>query len=124
MDTRKKCAYELCQSLFVQYRPFQKYCSDECREHDTFTKYRYKRRKTVEKKCKNCGKVFLTNDGKRKYHSSECQLIANYQKKNPKLKTCPTCKKTFPTTSYIKKYCNESCYLEARRQRNESNKIS
>ena len=119
MDTRNKCAYELCQSLFVPYRSFQKYCSDECREKDTFTRYRYKRRKTKEKKCLACGKVFLTNDGKRKYHSAECQLKANYTKKSPKLKRCPTCKKSFKTTSYIKKYCDTPCYIKAKEKRNE-----
>jgi len=123
IDIRKTCVYELCKSLFIPYRSFQKYCSNECREHDTFIKYRYKRRKTIEKKCENCGKIFLSNDSKRKYCSSICQL---YTKRKGHELTCPICKKSFTTTSYIKKYCNTLCYKEARRLRNQEygNQIS
>ncbi len=127
INTRKKCVYELCGSTFEPYRSFQKYCSNECREHDTFIKYRYKIKKTIEKKCLNCGKTFLSNDSKRKYCLPECRLKVNlYIKRKDHKVTCPICKKIFVTTSYIKKYCDTPCYEEARELRSKryANQIS
>lgn len=120
-DNRKKCL--ICKSLFVPYRPYQKYCDDDCRKAAYKNWYSYKPKPTKERECKLCGNTFLTNDSKRKYCTTECYLEKNnLTKKKLKSKVCPICKKTFKTTSYIKKYCNIACYK--RNKRNEHNKVS
>ena len=121
-DSRKKCL--VCGGLFPPYRPYHKFCDNECRKVAYKSWYAYKPKPTKEKKCKFCSKPFLTNDGKRKYCTTECQLKANFEKRKPKLKRCPSCGNTFKTASYLKKYCKTSCYLKARDKRNELNKVS
>jgi len=124
-DDRINCA--LCKSLFSPYRPYQKYCSNECRNGAHKGCYTYKSKPTKEKKCLSCDKTFLSNDSKRKYCSPNCRLKVNlYTKRKDHKMICPICQKTFMTTSYIKKYCTTLCYKEARRLRNQEygNQIS
>ena len=109
-----------CGSLFKPYRPYQKYCSDECRLKVNKVKYRYVLKKTRAKVCIQCGKHYLSNDSKRKYCSDKCCQDANFYIKTKKHKMiCPVCGEDFVTAHYAKKYCSNVCYVKARDKRTE-----
>ena len=115
---------ECCGKTFVKYRPFQKYCSNKCREIVYEKKYRYVKKPMVKKICGNCGKEFETNDSKKKYCCVECcRIFQNscYEPKEQGIRKCAVCGKEFTITHHAKKYCTDECYLVAKKVRETKN---
>jgi len=113
---------EICGKQFIKYRSFHKVCSKRCRRIKTERDhYGYKIKEDVTKKCKNCGKEFVSNNKKKVYCCDKCAVAYNKEhrtKKDIRTCVCPVCQKEFETTHYFKKYCSTECYKEAKRRRN------
>lgn len=114
---------KVCGKRFNQYRSFQIYCSDACRNQVLGRTRSYKKTKTITKKCEECGKEFETNLKHKVFCSNECYLAAKekyYVPNSPHKVMCGICGKEFETTHHAKKYCSKTCYDEAaQRRRNE-----
>jgi len=118
----KRC--NACGSMFHPYRPYQKYCSAECRLKVFKKKYYYNIKRTVQKKCKQCSKEFLTNDSKKVYCSALCReayQLNFIKKKKPEKRRCLICDRIFETTHWSKRYCSNECYLKAKDKRENGN---
>jgi len=108
IENAKLC---LCGRVFTPYRPYQKYCNDDCRvKYSTGKHSRYIKKDVETKTCQECGKPFDTNDGKRKYCKDKCYLKHELKRRKPKVeRTCPTCGTTFKTSHWSKRYCKDEC---------------
>jgi hypothetical protein len=114
----KLCTCHICGKLFHPYRPNNIYCSNECRAKGYKQKYTYRKKKEKEVECLQCGKKFITNDGKRKFCCKSCYLKHNklyYEKKPKEKRTCALCGKTFYSAHQYQIYCSIECRIEARR---------
>lgn len=111
---RRLCA---CGRMFTPYRSFQRYCCEAHRiKYGKGKTSSYIKKAIVTKRCKECGKEFQTNDGKRHYCSDEC--YAEYQRKRratPEVRRCLVCDKEFVSTHWSKRYCSAECRMEARK---------
>lgn len=119
---RKKCP--ICNSYFEPYRPYQKYCCNDCRLGAYKIIYKYKIKETVLKTCKQCGKEFLTNNKNKIYCSNACMTEYQnnfYKKKEKKKRKCLICGKEFLSTHHAKKYCCHECYIVAAEKRRNGN---
>jgi len=117
---------EICGKQFVKYRSFHNCCSDLCRQIKTEkNNYGYVKQKEKKKKCKHCGKEFVTNNKKKVYCSEECyvahQPLQRAIKKETHTCICEVCGDKFETTHHAKKYCCYDCYITAKKIR-ENNK--
>jgi CDP-glycerol glycerophosphotransferase (TagB/SpsB family) len=115
-QARKLCA---CGKMFTPYRSFQRYCCDAHRVKYTKGKRTSYTKKAVEvKKCKQCGKDFSTNDGKRHYCSNECYLRYQLELRVEKeRRVCFVCGQPFMSAHFSKRYCSEGCRKTARATR-------
>lgn len=106
-DENKLC---LCGRVFEPYRPYQRFCNEDCRNLFWRTHSHYKKKDIKTKICKECGNPFDTNDGKRRYCKDACYLKHELKRRKPKVKrTCPTCETVFKTSHWSKRYCNDEC---------------
>lgn len=111
----------ICGKQFMKYRPFHAVCSDRCRRIKTERNhYGYEIKEDVDKKCKNCGKEFTSNNKKKVYCCDQCAVEYNKEhriKKDIQIRVCPVCHSEFETTHHSKAYCSDDCYKEAKRRR-------
>lgn len=114
IDNMKLCPG--CGRVFEPYRPYQKFCSTECRIKKQGKPYYYKKKPMQEKKCRECGKVFESNNVINVFCSDECRLKYYdgwFVKKKEDERVCEWCGKTFYSAHVFKKYCSHECYLES-----------
>ena len=111
----------VCNKQFIPYRSFHNVCSDRCRRIKTERNhYGYKIKEDVTKKCKNCGKEFVSNNKKKVYCCDQCAVTYNREhriKKEIQIRFCGVCGSSFETTHAAKKYCSKECYKKAKRGR-------
>lgn len=127
-DVQKKSLSDMygtcgtCGAHFKKFRPNHKYCCYEClRVHYRHTRP-YIPRETKLKKCKLCGKEFLSNDSKRLYCSEKCYDDNRgnfYTRVEPRKVACEHCGTEFETRHGTKKYCSTLCYRKANAERIE-----
>lgn len=105
-----------CGRVFEPYRSFQRFCSDQCRvKYSKGKKTTYVKRPVERRECKECGREYETNDGKRKYCSRTCYDAYQLKRhKAPEKRHCLVCGTEFETTHWVKRYCSESCRKTAR----------
>ena len=111
---------KICGSQFVKYRPYQKYCSDDCRYEATSQEYTYKIKPSRMVVCPICKREFITNNKKKRFCSILCQerdKKMHYKPMPETARVCPVCNKTFYSSHGGKKYCSNECYIKARSQR-------
>jgi len=109
-----------CGRVFEPYRPYQKFCSKECRIKKQGKPYYYKKKLIIEKECRECGKVFKTNHGAYVFCSDECRLKYYdgwYNKKEEEKRVCVFCGEVFSSSHHAKKYCSHQCYRNAMMER-------
>jgi hypothetical protein len=105
-----------CGRVFTPYRSFQRYCCDSHRvKYSKGKPSNYRKKPVVEKQCKQCGKTFKTNDGKRNYCSKKCyeahEVDRHIEKEE---RVCLVCGVTFVTSHWLKRYCSKECRMKAR----------
>ena len=112
----KRC---LCGRMFEPYRPYQRFCNDECREKYWKVKSYYVKKEVITRMCNECGTPFETNDRKRKYCKDKCYELHELKRRKPKQKrVCPACGETFETSHWSKRYCKDACKRRARNANN------
>jgi len=99
----KRC---LCGEMFEPYRPYQRFCNDDCRNLFWKTHSHYKKKEVITRMCKECGTPFETNDRKRKYCKDKCYELHESKRRKPQQKRiCFYCGEEFLTSHWLKHYC-------------------
>lgn len=115
---------------------YKKYCSDNCSAKVIAENY-HLRKKMIsqhltklskkEKKCKECGVIFVTNTSVKKYCTTKCAAIAQNKKYNERnlalaharkehrqsratTKRCTECGSSFTTLGGRSSFCSSDCY--------------
>lgn len=110
-----------CGRTFTPYRPYQVYCTSACKDKYGAAGGRYQKKPTMTVTCKQCGKEFQTNDGKRRYCCQECYDLAQIARRTKATqRVCPICGKTFESSHWSKTYCSGRCRFEARRREQDA----
>lgn len=100
-----------CSKLYIARRASQKFCSSQCREHNSRIRNREKsneRRRKVgyDKECTECGTLFYTKYPNVKQCSDKCKSLSRI-----KIKTCVECNTQFKK-GYTLKFCRKECFDE------------
>ncbi len=118
------CSY--CTNRFEPYRPYQKYCSDKCREKAVGQRYKYRKKKEINKVCPDCGKRFVTVNPKKVYCTNICYLNHRariYKPAEKEKRVCPKCGTQFESCHPNKKYCSKMCYILVNKERKTKNGV-
>uniref|UniRef100_A0A6M3IPM3 Putative HNH endonuclease n=1 Tax=viral metagenome TaxID=1070528 RepID=A0A6M3IPM3_9ZZZZ len=123
-NLEKQCPF--CGRSFIAWIKSKEYCSTTCASRAYFAENReyleeWRRKKIpiLNVECRNCGKIFETQNSKKIFCSNDCK-IEHFNAIRPttkeEIRECPVCKKIFrpmQKTGVGRTYCTDQCRNKA-----------